>query len=238
MDGGALRDLDDGLWVVDAPLSVWGFEIGTRMTVIRLADGGLFLHSPSPLDDALRAELEALGPVRCIVAPSRIHFLFVARYLEAFPDARSFAAPGLPEKRPELRFDAVLGDEPPAEWAGQLEQVFVRGNETVNEVVFFHPPSRTLLLTDLAFNVQHSRNTWTRLFFWLNGAYRSFGPSRMMRALFRDRAAARASLERVLQWDFDRVILAHGIVLQRSGKRMLRKAYGWLLEGGSAGETE
>ena len=227
---GSLRELDAGLWVVDAPLSVFGFQIGTRMTLIRLADGGLFVHSPSPLDAHLQAEIEALGPVRCVVAPSKIHFFYVAEHRQAFPQARFFAAPGLPEKRPELAFDEVLGPGPPAEWAGELEQTLFGGVDYVNEVVFFHPATRTLVLTDMAFNVQQADNLWSQLFFRLNDAYRRFGPSRMMRRLIRDRAAARESLQRILRWDFERVIVTHGIVLQHAGKRMLRDAYAFLLD--------
>jgi hypothetical protein len=226
----ALRELDSGLWVLDTPLSVYGVEIGTRTTVIRLEDGGLFIHSPSGLDPALRDELAALGPVRCVVAPNKLHYFWVADYASAFGDARFFAAPGLPEKRPELRFDAVLGSEAPADWAGQIEQVEFRGAPIVNEIAFFHPSTRTLILTDLAFNVQHTHGALASVFFRLNDAYRRFGPSRMMRATMRDRAAARASIEQILRWDFDRVIVAHGVVLQRSGKRLLREAYAWLLE--------
>jgi len=223
-----LRQLDDALWVIDAPFSVVGLSIGTRMTVIRLADGSLFLHSPCRLTSELKAELEALGPVSCIVAPNKVHHLFVADFAKAFPDARRYAAPGLEKKRPALDFHFVLGPEPPAAWAGQIEQVCFRGADVVNEVVFFHPPSRTLLLTDLAFNMQHTDSTWTRIWLKLNDADRKFGPSRMFRTLIRDRAAARKSVDEILRWDFDRVIVTHGIVLQQSGKRVFRAAFDFL----------
>ncbi len=198
------------------------------MTVIRLADGNLFLHSPSPLSSELVAELEALGRVKCIVAPNKIHHLFVSDYAIAFPDAERYAAPGLEKKRANLDFHHVLGPTPPEAWAGQLEQVCPQGADYVSEVVFFHPASRTLLVTDLVFNVQHTESTWTKIWLKLNGAYQRFGPSRMFRALIRDRQAARRSLDQILQWDFDRVIVTHGIVLQQSGKRMVRAAYDWL----------
>lgn len=227
-DRARLRRLDDDLWVVDDPFSVFGLAIGTRMTVIRLTDGGLFLHSPSPLSSELCAELEALGPVKCIVAPNKIHHLYVSDYATAFPDADRYAAPGLEKKRSNLDFHYVLEPAAPAAWSGQIEQVCVQGCDYISEVVFFHPASRTLLLTDMAFNVQHTDSVWTKVWLKLNGAYQKFGPSRMVRALIRDRAAARRSLDEILRWDFDRVIVTHGIVLQRSGKRMVRAAFDWL----------
>ena len=103
-----LTPLAENLWVATRPLRLPVGDIGTRMTVIRLADGGLFLHSPIRLDDETRAALDAIGPVRCVVAPSKVHHFFVGAYRDAYPHAKLFAAPGLPAKRKDLRFDAVL----------------------------------------------------------------------------------------------------------------------------------
>ena len=228
LETGALRALADDLWVIDHPLRVFGLALGSRMTVIRLADRSLFLHSPVPLDDEVRAGLDAVGTVRHAVAPNKVHHFFVAAVRDAYRDCALYAAPGLAEKRSDVRFDAELCDDPPDAWRGQIDQRVVRGIEVMNEVAFFHRASRSLLLTDLAFNVQHSDSLWTRLWCRAGGIYRHFGPSRMVRMLVRDREAARASIDAILRWDFDRVIVPHGIVLQRSGKRMLRAAYQWL----------
>src|SRR5215470_1175311 len=109
--------LDDNLWTVSRPLRFLGAEIGTRMTVIRLKNGTLFLHSPVTLDEPTRTEIDALGPVGFVIAPNRFHHLFVADYIRAYPTAKFFCAPGLDSKRKDLKFDAVLDDAPPAEWA-------------------------------------------------------------------------------------------------------------------------
>jgi hypothetical protein len=218
-----------GLWSEARPLRVGKvIPIGTRMSVIRLPDGGLLLHSPVAIDAALRARLDALGPVRCLVAPNRVHHLFVASAAHAYPDARRFGAPGLPEKRGDLVFHALLGDEPAPEWGGAVETHLVRGIPYLNEVVFWHRPSRTLVVTDLVFNVQRADAVLTRLFWRVNGAWRRFGPSRMLRSLVRDRAGLRRSIDRVLAWDFDRVLLAHGDALETGGREALRDAYAWL----------
>ena len=109
-----LRRLDDDIWAADHPLKMpGGLIIGTRMTTIRLSDGGLFLHSPVPLDDELRRELGELGPVRCIVAPNKLHYLYVTEHAEAFPEARVYAAPGLAQKRKEIHFDEELTEKVP-----------------------------------------------------------------------------------------------------------------------------
>ncbi len=224
----ALRPLASGLWVADRPLPLAVGDIGARMTVVRLDDGGLLLHSPIKLDDATRAALDALGPVRAVVAPCLPHHFFVKPYLAQYPEARSYAAPGLPERRKDLRFDAVLGDEAPAQWRGQLDQLVVRGAPFMNEVALLHRASRTLVLTDLVFNVPHEKRGPARLFYWLVGAAGRFGPHRVVRLGIRDRAAARRSLDALLAWDFDRVVMSHGDVLEVGGKDRLRDAFAFL----------
>jgi uncharacterized protein DUF4336 len=224
-----LRALAPDLWVAERPQRFYGLEVGTRMTVIRLADGSVLLHSPVALDAALCAELDAIGPVRFVVAPNRVHHLYAGRVAETYSNARLWVAPGLERKRPDLAYVAVLGDDAPAEWSGQVDQVFFRGRPYENEVVFFHRASRTLLLCDLAFNFGPRAALPTRWLMRLIRSYGRFGPSTLDPWLIRDRAAARASLERILSWDFDRVVVAHGDVLEDGGREALRHGYRWLL---------
>ena len=225
-----LRQLADDLWVVERSLRFAGLEVGTRMSIVRLRDGGLFLHSPVALDGALRDALAALGPARAAVAPNRFHHLYIGAYREAFPAIQLFAAPGLAEKRRDVRFDGVLDrDDAPAAWAGEIDQAVVRGFPMINEVAFCHRASRTLLVADLAVNLKSDAPLLTRIVFGLLAGYGRFGPTLAERVLVRDRAAARAALERILSWDFDRVVLAHGHILEHGGPAELRRGYGWLL---------
>jgi hypothetical protein len=224
----ALRELAPGLWVAERPLRFFGAEIGTRMTVIRLADGELFVHSPVALGWQTKYEIDLLGTVKAVVAPNRFHHLYVKDFAEFFPNARFFAAPGLPIKRRDLTFHGTLTDSPDPLWAGQIDQVVFRAAPLVNEVVFFHPSTRTLLLTDLVMNVQFTASRLTRLMLRLDGIYGRFGVGRLDKWVVRDRAAARRVIDRILEWDFDRIILAHGYVVNSDGKDMFRAAYTWL----------
>jgi hypothetical protein len=199
------------------------------MTVVRLSDGGLVLHSPIRLEGGLRAELDGLGEVRAIVAPNKAHHLFADDCRAAYPNARLYAAPGLPEKRKDLKFDGLLADEPRIEWRGDLEQQRIRGMPMLNEVAFFHPSSRTLILTDLVFNVPKGRAWGIPLVFHLMGAGGRFGPHRFVRWMIRDQQAVRESLGFIMRWDFDRVIMAHGDVLESGGRQKLRDAFGFIL---------
>lgn len=224
-----LQQLDDTLWVIDHPFRMMGIPVGTRTTLVRLSDGGLFMHSPGPLTPRLAKQIDELGPVRCIVAPNMFHHLFLPENARNWQGATVHVAPGLAAKRKDLSFDEELGDGPSPIWAGDLGQVWVHGSGQVNEVAFHHPASRTLILTDLAFNVRHSASRPLRVFLKTMGVYGRFGPSRMVRWAHRDRDALRASIDKILAWDFERVIVAHGEVLERGGREALRAGYDWLL---------
>lgn len=236
MAASALKQRGADLWTaegqadVGVPTFLRKYDFSTRMTVIRLPDEGLFLHSPVRLDDRLRAELDALGSVRAVVAPNRFHHLFVGDYRVPYPKARFYGALGLQTKRKDLAFFGMLGDEPMPEWRGTIEQRLFRGAPWLNETVFFHPASRTLLLTDLAFNVPAGKVWGVPLLFRLMGASGVFGPHRFVRWAIRDRKAALKSLKRILEWDFDRIILTHGNIVETDGRARLRKGFSFILD--------
>lgn len=236
-----LGQLAPGLWTAEGqadaeiPKFLKKYDFSTRMTVIGLANGGLFLHSPVRLTDGLRAELDEIGTVRAIVAPNRAHHLFVGDYASAYPDARLYGALGLQNKRKDLVFFGLLGNEARPEWRGEIEQRMVRGAPMLNEVVFFHPATRTLVLTDLVFNVPDGGVWGVPIVCKLMGASGHFGPHRFVRWAIRNKVAARQSLGFVMRWDFDRIIMAHGDIVENGGKEMLRDAFSFLL--GAASRT-
>jgi hypothetical protein len=224
-----LQKLTENIWVAAAPQRFLGLQIGTRMTIVSYKEGKLLLHSPVPLTQELRQGLSALGEVGAIVAPNRYHHLHVKDYIEEYPQALVYAAPGLPEKRKDLRFHDVLSDESPEAWEGRLAQTVVRGMPALNEVVFFHPVSRTLMLTDLCFNYPPSQSFWQRLYRrWIQDYEAKFAVARIIKLMVRDRGALRFSCDRILQWDFDRVTVTHGEILESGGKEAFRNAFRWL----------
>lgn len=220
-----------GLWLADGPVAdVAGFRYPTRMAVIRLADGGLWLGSPVEATPGLRAAVAALGPVRHIVAPNALHHLHLAGWTAACPDAALWAAPGLRSKRPDLAFDGDLADAPDPAWAADLDQVAVAGNAITTEVVFFHRPSATALFTDL---LQQFHPGWHRGWRALVARLdRMTGPEPQVpnkfRLAFTDRKAARASLARIHAWPVERVLMAHGEPVQTDGAAFLKRAFAFL----------
>jgi hypothetical protein len=222
-----LKQIAEGLWVEARRLRFAGVETGTRMTVGRLADGGLFVHSPVSLDGGTREAVDAIGPVKAVVAPSLFHHLFVGEWIQAYPDAVVCACPGLERKRHDVRWHRVLGDEPEEEWRGEIEQVFFGARSLENEVVFFHRPSRTLICADLIFNLADHPSRLTRVVAHLIGNRRP-GPTLLERVLIRDRPAAREQVGRMLAWRPGRIVLAHGDIVGTGGHEVLRRAYAWL----------
>ena len=192
--------------------------------MLRLGDRQLVLHSPVPISRDLREELDTLGRVGFIVVP-QAHGKFAAQASHDFPGSQLMAAPGAPRRRKSLSFHASLADQPPAAWAGQVESLLVLGFR-LQEVVLFHRSSRSLVLTDLCFNIQRSPSRVARLVFRANGMWQRFGPSRLYRQFgVSDRAALQRSLEQVLQWDFQRIVPGHGDVLEHAGPSALRAAW-------------
>jgi hypothetical protein len=224
-----LRIFGEELWIGDDSLRTLGMTIPVRMTVIRLGGGQLFLHSPLAPSPHLRAQLDALGRVGFVVAPNRFHHLFAADY-GAYPEARVYLAPGLEKKRKDLDHAARLEDGPEPPWAGEIDQTMMAGIPLLNEVVFFHRRSRTLILTDLALNIHHTPSQLARGYFRITGAYGRLGQNRLIRLLTRDRRAARQSVEHMLQWDIERILMAHGDPVARGGKDAIRTLFAWLLK--------
>jgi hypothetical protein len=197
-----IRQLHDALWVIDFPLKMpGGIQIGTRTTLVRLGDGKLFVHSPGPAEDAEFDEIAKLGDLATFYAP-----------------------PNFEQKVAGLSFETLV-DRAPVAWSGDLDQIAIPGAPRLNEIVFCHRPSRTLILTDLCFNLRHSDSLITRVVMSLMGGYGHFGPSRLARTLMKDKAAVKAGVGRILALDFDRVIVAHGEVLESGGPQALREAF-------------
>ncbi|MBZ0128960.1 MAG: DUF4336 domain-containing protein [Rhodobacteraceae bacterium] len=226
-----LQVFGENLWIADGAdiRGAAGFHFPTRMAIIRLADGGLFIWSPIALDPGLRKAVDALGPVRFLIAPNRLHHVFLADWMQAYPDAIVHGAPGLTEKRGDIRFHAILGDTAPPEWGDEIDQVSL-DNRITPEIVFFHRPSRTVLFTDLLQQMPRDYYSgWRRVVARLDlmtGGQASV--PRKFRLGFANRKAARAAIGRILAWPMEQVVMAHGIPVRENAGAVLRRAFAWL----------
>lgn len=230
MTSASLTPIAEDLWVAARPLRFLGlFPIGCRMTVVRLSDGTLWLCSPVAIDDELAATLDALGPVAHLIGPNRFHHLQLGPAHARYPSASLHLAPGLDSKRPDLLPASTLSNEPPAPWRADLDQRVLDGVPTFNEVAFLHRRSRTLILTDHLFHLDDSHPPSTRVVGAMLGVRRAPGFPLDARLLFvRDREALARSIAELLTWDFDRIIVTHGRIVETGGRDVLRAAYRFL----------
>jgi hypothetical protein len=226
-----LKPFAPDIWIADgSEVETAGFRYGTRMAVIRFPDGALFVWSPVALSDALRADVDALGPVRFVVAPNALHHLFIGDWLAAWPDAKAYGAPGLRQKRPDVNFTCELGEATVDEWGGEVAHLVVPGNLITTEVIFFHRQSSTVLFTDLIQNFPSGwfkgwRGVVARLDL-MTGAEPSV--PRKFRLAFVDRRAARAAVARILAWPIERVLAAHAPPVSADGRGVVERAFKWL----------
>lgn len=217
--------------IADGPtVSFYGFPYTTRMAVVRLSDGSAWVWSPVALTDQILDGVNAVGPVRHIVSPNKIHHLFLAEWSERWPDARLYAPPGLTERKTGLQFDAVLGDEPDAAWAADIDQVIFHGSFAMEEVVFFHRESRTALFCDLIQRFPEAgANGWRGMLMRLDGLVGEQGSTpREWRASFLRRKEARAARDQVLRWQPERLVIAHGECAQTGASAIIQNALSWM----------
>ncbi|MEM1242252.1 MAG: DUF4336 domain-containing protein [Cyanobacteria bacterium P01_H01_bin.26] len=225
----------DNLWVVRQPLRFLGLEIGTRMTIARLNNGDLVLISPIALDEQHRHHVDELGTVQHIIAPNLFHHLYVQQAQTLYPGATTWGVEGLANKCPELNIDALVNQT--ESFNNELDYfpfqgfgvILPQGIFLVNETVFFHRSSRTLILTDTAFNFDQSYSLVTQLAVRTLGSFNSLRPTRLEKWGTRDKDKVADSARRVLAWDFDRVIPAHGSIIETGGKDAFKAGYEWFL---------
>jgi hypothetical protein len=221
--------VDGQVWVAARRTGTDGIETEARMTVVRLESGALWVHAPIDPDANLRRGLEELGTVRFVVAPSNRHHRFARGFHAACPGSELFVSPHVPEWNGSLAFGTPLGEGPPALWEKDLDQVPVAGHRSLDEVVFLHRTSRTLIVADLLTWVDESsclRRALDRFFRRSVGSVRR----RPTALTFSDKVSARRSLARVLAWDFDRIVPARGRPILADAKMVFREAYRSLFE--------
>jgi len=236
-----LKQIAGNIWVVDGPVIHMdvlriGIPFSTRMTIVKLQDGSLWCHSPIAPNQQLFKEINQLGEVKYLISPNKLHYAYIKEWQKQYPEAYSWASPGV-EKRAqsqniETHFDYLLEDQPPLEWKNSIEQFIFKGSSVIEEVVFFHTSSQTLILTDLIENFETDKIS---SYFWKN-IYKLAGiahpdgkmPIDMRLTFIGNKAEARKSYEQLLKWEPEKIIIAHGKWFERNGTEELKRAFRWL----------
>ena len=228
-----LQPLGNGLFVVDGPVvRDMGVHFTTRMSVVKLGDGSVWVSSPVAVSFETLSAIMALGPIHYLVAPTPRHFWRLSSWHGLFPDAELWSSPITPItlKKGDLPLTGILGDSIPDRWAGDFDQVLIRGSRWLDEVAFFHAPSGTLLVEDVIQNhAPHVGHPLRNALISFGGVSAPWGGvARDIRLTFRDKVAARESIDRVLRWDFDRLVMAHGPVVMTNARETVERAFAWL----------
>jgi len=220
------------VWLAEGDLvDFHGFPYPTRSVVVRLPPDHLWVWSPIQLTSALKVAIDQQGVVRHLISPNKIHHLFLADWHAAYPDAHLWGPKSTIGKKSDLDFQEPLGDTPPTEWGGAFDQAWFNGSRVMDEIVFFHHASRTAILADLSENfsddfLRANWRTWQR---WIANIWgivegRGYTPLEW-RLTFFDRRATRRARDRVLAWNAERVIMAHGETQSSNGRRYLERSF-------------
>lgn len=226
--------IKDQLWIIEYPVRFAGMEIFGRMIIIKLGNGEILIHDPCKINQATKSELDKLGEVKYIVAPGTYHHLFVTEFQQHYPQAETFLCPGLEKKRPDIQFDWILGNKPDHRWQNEIDQVVIQGTRFISEVAFFHQPSKTLILVDLLENIgdDYQHHAGLLLRFWWKVVLKMWNnpkaaPEYQMGWGRKD--IVKKALEKILSWQPERVILAHGELIEHDVDDVLRRAWGRVL---------
>lgn len=232
-----LEPLGCNLWFADGGVvSFNGYDYPTRMVIVRLANGALWLWSPVEMTSALSAEVRALGPVQHIVSPNKLHYLFLGEWQSSFPDAKLWATASTIAKCSDLHFSGALANDPPSEWRGQIDQFYFTNSPFLDELVFFHRASRTAIIADLSQTFSENFITrhwpwWLRRVAKLSKMVEGIGyPPIDYRVSFRHRASARPKVRALIGQHPVHVVVAHGEVIRSDGELALKRAFAWLLK--------
>jgi Domain of unknown function (DUF4336) len=227
--------------IVDGPLeylTIAGVRLPlpftTRMTVVRLASGDLFLHSPIAFDAELAKQLSSMARVRHLVSPNQFHYAHIGEWSHAFPDAITWASPRVRERARArgiaVQFKKDLGAQAPDQWRNEIDQVTIPGG-IFGEFVFFHKESRTLILTDTIINFELDKlaQPW-RLFTRMTGMYYPHGQIffGMRLPLVLQKRKSRVAFDRILSWQPERIIISHGRCIEANAGAVLRRLFGSL----------
>ena len=236
-----LKEVDQNIWIVDGDLiqmdmKIFKLPFQTRMTVIKLNDCKLWIHSPIAPNEQLFTELDALGKVAYLISPNKIHYAYIADWKKRYPHAQTWSSPGVEERAKsqnvKVVFDAPLTDKAPDLWSDEIDQLIFKGSSVIEEVVFFHKSTKTLIVTDLIENFESEKisSPIRRRFCRLARVTAPDGQTPIdyrMTFLGRQREA-RMSFFRMLNWKPDKIILAHGLCFFENGIDELKRAFRWI----------
>jgi len=225
-----MHEMAENIFTSETRVKFYGSSIQTRMAVIKLEDGSLFVYSPIFLNTEIKNELDDLGEIKYVISPNKIHNQALSDYVTNYPDSWIYASPGLPERRSDITYKAILTDTPEKDWEKDFDQVLTKGNVFFSEALFYHKPSKTLLVCDFIENMNKTTAS-NPMLFRLFGVKKKPMASPEFRLYTTDEKAARLALEKARAWDFERIFLCHGSCIENNAKDIFNQVCDEFLEG-------
>ncbi len=224
-----LTQVDDNIWYAQGVGKLIGAKSDNKMFIIRNNKHDLLIISPLEPTVKLREEIERLGKVSLIVSPNPFHNIYLLEFWSYYKDAHCVASPGLKKRKPyifdhikDFRFD--LFDSFP-----QVELFLYSYKKDWKEIIFFHSPTGSLLLTDLCFNLYDAYGWFgAKLMLKFHGIYRRFAVSRLIKLITGNKDEARSIVAKILKLPIRRILVNHGKSIEDDCHDHLKNAFSWL----------
>ena len=228
-----MEKLAHEIWIFNGnPVQFLGLPFSTRMTLVRLSNGELWVHSPIKLSDTIKEQIGTLGQVKYLIAPNHLHHLFLPEWIAAYPNAEVYGTNEVIKKRNDITFDASFNEQQDWPWRADIEQEMFTGSPFMEECVFYHKGSNTLIVTDLVENFSgRNFNYWQRVVAKGVGILAPNGkmPLDWRLSFMFGKTDARQHIKRVLAWEPEILIMSHGEIVKENTGKFLARSFDWLI---------
>jgi hypothetical protein len=228
-----MEKLAHEIWIFDGnSVQFLGLPFSTRMTVVRLSNGELWVHSPIKLSEAIIEQIGNLGQVKYLIAPNHLHHLFLPEWISAYPSAEIYGTNEVIKKRNDLVFNGSLNNHQSWAWSSDIDQELFSGSPLMEECVFYHKGSSTLIVTDLVENFSgQDFNCWQRVIAKGVGILAPNGktPLDWRLSFMFGKTDARRHLNRLLAWDPQILVMSHGEIVKENTNKFLARSFEWLI---------
>lgn len=225
-----LKEIQSGLYTFDFDCPIGpGMSFPARSTLIQQDDGKLFIISPGPFDEETYKQIESLSDRVILISPNMMHHMFIEQSFERWPKVEIYGNLNLWKQKKHPWYQPYLNQPTKQPWlkpylkdirtvhevlSTDTKAMLVRGNSLIAETVFYDSKRKTLIVTDLVFNMDDTVGFLAGLTLRMAGVYNKLGQSRIVKFTTKNKMSYKTSVEKILEFDFERIIPAHGNIIE------------------------